>query len=148
MDRCGEVLLCFESSPARFMFSFLNLDACLRCHVGISWSSHSLPCFNHRRCHLTLPFCRSAVLPFFRLSPLASRRYRDDDGHHDDHEQCLSLVICVVVGFVVGLVGVFCVEEDYWPTHEMGSRGEYWGLLTGLVIAIPSGMAVALSTLR
>lgn len=55
----------------------------------------------------------------------------------------------MVVGFLVGSVGVFFVnEEETWPTHEMETRGDPWGLLTGCAIAIPSGMAVALSILR
>lgn len=46
------------------------------------------------------------------------------------------------------MVGVNFIEEDTWPTHEMETRGNAWGLLTGICIAIPSGMAVALSILR
>ncbi|CAN0242727.1 unnamed protein product, partial [Ectocarpus sp. 12 AP-2014] len=45
------------------------------------------------------------------------------------------------------MVGVNFIEADTWPTHEMETRGNPWGLLTGIVIAIPSGMAVALSIL-
>lgn len=46
------------------------------------------------------------------------------------------------------MVGVNFIEADTWPTHEMETRGNAWGLLTGIAIAIPSGMAVALSILR
>lgn len=62
--------------------------------------------------------------------------------------QSMSLLICVLVGFIVGVGGVNFIEEDTWPTYEMESRGNPWGLLTGIVITIPSGMAVALSILR
>lgn len=62
--------------------------------------------------------------------------------------QSFSLLICVGVGFLVGMVGVNFIEEPTWPTHEMETRGNAWGLLTGICIAIPSGMAVALSILR
>ncbi|CAN0414429.1 unnamed protein product, partial [Hapterophycus canaliculatus] len=61
--------------------------------------------------------------------------------------QSFSLLICVGVGFLVGMVGVNFIEESTWPTHEMETRGNAWGLLTGICIAIPSGMAVALSIL-
>lgn len=54
----------------------------------------------------------------------------------------------MLVGGVTGGFSVFFVEENTWPTHEMESRGDPWGLLTGCAIAIPSGMAVALSILR
>eukprot|EP00904_Undaria_pinnatifida_P000673 jgi/Undpi1/10606/HiC_scaffold_29.g13056.m1 len=57
-----------------------------------------------------------------------------------------SLLVCVGVGFLVGMVGVWFKPTD-WPTHEMETRGNPWGLLTGIAIAIPSGMAVALSIL-
>lgn len=52
------------------------------------------------------------------------------------------------MGFVFGLVGVFVVNDGTWPTHEMSMRGDPLGLLTGMVIAVVSGMAVALSILR
>ncbi|CAN0201079.1 unnamed protein product, partial [Ectocarpus fasciculatus] len=61
--------------------------------------------------------------------------------------ESFSLLICVGVGFLVGMVGVNFIEADTWPTHEMETRGNAWGLLTGIAIAIPSGMAVALSIL-
>ncbi|CAM9860152.1 unnamed protein product [Scytosiphon promiscuus] len=61
--------------------------------------------------------------------------------------ESFSLLICVGVGFLVGMVGVNFIEEPTWPTHEMETRGNAWGLLTGICIAIPSGMAVALSIL-
>ncbi|CAN0240127.1 unnamed protein product, partial [Pylaiella littoralis] len=61
--------------------------------------------------------------------------------------ESMSLLICVLVGFIVGVGGVNFIEEDTWPTYEMESRGNPWGLLTGIVITIPSGMAVALSIL-
>eukprot|EP00903_Cladosiphon_okamuranus_P007903 g7635.t1 len=61
--------------------------------------------------------------------------------------EAFSLLICVGVGFLVGMIGVFFITVDTWPTHEMETRGNPWGLITGVCIAIPSGMAVALSIL-
>lgn len=71
-----------------------------------------------------------------------------DDATTKYGDQSISLLICVAVGFVTGVVGVLSTQNNHWPTEQMSSRGEYWGLLVGLIIAIPSGMAVALSILR
>ena len=62
--------------------------------------------------------------------------------------ECLALIICVVIGAFVGLCASFTnMARDDWPTQEMLSRGEGYGLLTGVAIAIPSGMGVCLSIL-
>jgi uncharacterized hydrophobic protein (TIGR00271 family) len=59
-----------------------------------------------------------------------------------------GLFMCVVVGFVGGLIAApLCVDEYTWPTEEMSSRGEWTGLIVGIMIAIPSGVGVALSVL-
>jgi len=62
----------------------------------------------------------------------------------------LSLVICIIIGFLLGL----CISpwaEDYgctqWPTNEMNSRGHWRSLWVGVLIAVPSGAGVALSVL-
>lgn len=71
--------------------------------------------------------------------------------------ELFGLFACVVVGFVVGLVGAamelhdpdnaWAESESYlpWPNDSMKSRGDPLALLVGLCIAIPSGMGVALS---
>ena len=58
--------------------------------------------------------------------------------------ELISLGLCVLVGFVVGL-GVTPFYD--LPTDEMASRGTPEGLLIGIFIALPSGVGVALSVL-
>merc|ERR1719317_447000 len=67
-----------------------------------------------------------------------------------------SLLICIVTGFVLGSLFVIklnrngnvlsALDED-WPTKQMSSRTKAEGLLEGLLIALPSGVGVALSVL-
>jgi len=53
-----------------------------------------------------------------------------------------------MIGALVGLgAGFTKIAEETWPTNEMEIRGETQGLLTGIAIAIPSGMGVCLSIL-
>jgi uncharacterized hydrophobic protein (TIGR00271 family) len=60
----------------------------------------------------------------------------------------VALLLCVLMGVLLGLVCIFGgFFVDTWPTTEMSSRGDLSGLLTGIAIAVPSGMGVALSTL-
>lgn len=64
--------------------------------------------------------------------------------------ECLSLLLCVFIGFLVGLMflsDAFRATYDEWPSNEMISRGEELGLIYGIFIAIPSGAAVALAQL-
>lgn len=62
--------------------------------------------------------------------------------------EALSLCGCVIIGLVVGLCAGFTdLAYNTWPTDEMESRGETSGLITGIAIAIPSGMGVCLSIL-
>ena len=64
--------------------------------------------------------------------------------------ECLSLLLCVFIGFLVGLMflsDAFRATYDEWPSNEMISRGEELGLIYGILIAIPSGAAVALAQL-
>ena len=62
--------------------------------------------------------------------------------------EIIALTLCCFLGIILGVV---CVIGDIfvetWPTPEMSSRGDVAGLITGIAIAIPSGMGVALSTL-
>lgn len=60
--------------------------------------------------------------------------------------ETLALMICVLIGAFVGLAAGFTsLATETWPTTEMQSRGELTGLLTGIAVAIPSGMGVCLS---
>ena len=64
--------------------------------------------------------------------------------------ECISLLVCIVVGFVVGIVLVSVTKNDpestvVMPTQEMTSRSTKEGLMTGAVIAFASGIGVALS---
>lgn len=61
-----------------------------------------------------------------------------------------SLLLCVVVGFVIGLLWWFlpCFDTDLLPTTEMSSRGEVLGLASSFLVAIVSGAGVALSVLN
>ena len=61
--------------------------------------------------------------------------------------ESISLAICVLTGFLLGLVMVPFTETLDWPTEEMNSRGEIMGLVSGILVAIPSGIGVALSIL-
>jgi uncharacterized membrane protein len=62
--------------------------------------------------------------------------------------ETLALIGCVVIGALIGLGAFFTnLAEETWPTNEMQIRGEATGLLTGIAIAIPSGMGVCLSIL-
>eukprot|EP01084_Bolivina_argentea_P077774 141101_1 len=61
-----------------------------------------------------------------------------------------SLIICILVGFIVGFIFIAITENDVngewpWPTNEMVSRGQWVGLVTGAVVAFASGVGVALS---
>lgn len=64
--------------------------------------------------------------------------------------EVISLIICIVIGAIFGLIfapwiGAYGVTQ--WPTPEMLSRGQLRSLLSGVLIAIPSGAGVALSVL-
>ncbi|KAI3389298.1 hypothetical protein SNEBB_003219 [Seison nebaliae] len=65
--------------------------------------------------------------------------------------ELFGLSICILSGFVYGMIGSVCTEyfsiSDSYPTWEMSTRGQWRGLITGLLIALPSGAGVALSVL-
>ena len=62
--------------------------------------------------------------------------------------EILSLVICVVSGFIVGFLYAVLSQNAYnWPTPQMASRGTIGGLADGAFIAAASGVGVALSVL-
>jgi uncharacterized membrane protein len=50
------------------------------------------------------------------------------------------------VGYIVGLVAGPWAQDNWdWPTEQMESRGQPGTLLIGVLIALPSGVGVALS---
>ncbi len=64
--------------------------------------------------------------------------------------ECYSLLICIVVGFIVGGILIAVTQNDpqnvsVWPTSEMYGRGLPSGLATGAIVAFASGIGVALS---
>jgi len=73
--------------------------------------------------------------------------------------ELMSLGICIIVGFVLGLIVCPWIEAygaTEWPTREMRSRGwlsqqlfkgELRALWVGVLVAVPSGAGVALSVL-
>ena len=58
-----------------------------------------------------------------------------------------SLGACVLIGFFVGMGFLPYADSLEIPTSEMLSRGNLLGLLLGVLIAVPSGLGVALSVL-
>ncbi|KAF6020592.1 hypothetical protein EB796_021116 [Bugula neritina] len=69
--------------------------------------------------------------------------------------ELIGLALCVCTGFLIGLPVVFLVTTEgpvlpstlSWPAPEMFNRGLPRSLVTGIIIAFVSGMAVALSVL-
>lgn len=62
--------------------------------------------------------------------------------------EVFALMGCVVIGACIGLcAGFTTLATEMWPTNEMAKRGEWTGVLTGIAVAIPSGMGVCLSIL-
>ena len=59
----------------------------------------------------------------------------------------IGLGICVLTGLLIGLFCGHWGAEWRWPREFMSSRGEYDALYIGVLIAIPSGVGVALSVL-
>ncbi|XP_059488873.1 uncharacterized protein LOC132204399 [Neocloeon triangulifer] len=67
--------------------------------------------------------------------------------------ELFGLLMCLVIGFVFGLVIASIVDHwpddpnASWPTEEMKARGLLRSLWVGVLIALPSGAGVALSVL-
>merc|ERR1712176_1470694 len=60
--------------------------------------------------------------------------------------ECKSLLICSVAGFVIGFFWALCTQNrDDWPTGQMTERGQVDALFSGAFIAAASGFGVALS---
>jgi uncharacterized hydrophobic protein (TIGR00271 family) len=64
--------------------------------------------------------------------------------------EAFSIAICIIIwgAFwgVIAAVARASMNRD-WPSQEMLNRGDQFGLSSGILIAIPSGVATALSTL-
>lgn len=61
---------------------------------------------------------------------------------------CVGIILTFGVGYILGLLAATNNEAPLywnWPTTEMSSRGKNANLVTGLIYAIPSGVAVALA---
>jgi uncharacterized hydrophobic protein (TIGR00271 family) len=63
--------------------------------------------------------------------------------------ELVSLLMCFIVGAFWCIIMVLSgtPENRNWPSKEMLSRGDVHGLVSGVFVAIPSGIATALSTL-
>ena len=63
--------------------------------------------------------------------------------------EIISLLLCILMGAIVACgMHLFGAPQIFkWPTDEMGSRGEWTGILVSIFIALPSGVGVALSVL-
>ena len=59
--------------------------------------------------------------------------------------ECVGLVFCIVIGLAVSAVTITESDDQNWPNSEMESRGIPHNLISGLAIAIPSGIGVATS---
>ena len=59
----------------------------------------------------------------------------------------ISLMVSVFIGVLITIGAFWTQAAEEWPTEEMESRGTVVGLVTGIAIAVPSGMGVALSIL-
>jgi uncharacterized hydrophobic protein (TIGR00271 family) len=63
------------------------------------------------------------------------------------HNEFISLLVSVFIGVLIAVGSFWSTSAEEWPTEEMSLRGTTVGLITGVAIAIPSGMGVALSIL-
>eukprot|EP00466_Bigelowiella_natans_P011921 jgi/Bigna1/90780/estExt_fgenesh1_pg.C_790038 len=61
--------------------------------------------------------------------------------------ELVAFLLCFVSGVGVAAIFAYWGEDLEWPTIEMESRGIPSGLLIGILIAVPSGVGVALSAL-
>jgi len=61
--------------------------------------------------------------------------------------ECISLLVCIAVGFLIGSVTGPTAVSDDWPTQEMMIRGTDENFYIALPIAFASGLGVAVSLL-
>lgn len=80
---------------------------------------------------------------------------RDPDLTRTGVRSCIiSLIICLVVGYVYGVILFFWKVEwhpppdGYWPTGEMSVRGEWRTLIYGTLQALAAGGAIAVTLLN
>lgn len=53
-----------------------------------------------------------------------------------------SIVVIFTTGFLLSIVFSLVAEDYNWPTEEMSSRGELDDVVMGVLVAIPSGIAI------
>jgi hypothetical protein len=51
--------------------------------------------------------------------------------------EVISLSISIFIGVLIGLFCSFVPQASNWPTEEMSGRGDVFGLIAGIAIAIP-----------
>mmetsp|Transcript_23233 Transcript_23233/g.54787 ORF Transcript_23233/g.54787 Transcript_23233/m.54787 type:complete len:347 (+) Transcript_23233:271-1311(+) len=61
--------------------------------------------------------------------------------------ECVSILLCLVFGAIIGLCTMWTDLVQSWPTSEMMSRGTRETFLCGIPIAFFSGLGVAMSVL-
>ena len=61
--------------------------------------------------------------------------------------ECISLIVCIVVGLIIGAITGVTDLADNWPTDEMASRASLQNFLVALPVAFFSGLGVAVSLL-
>jgi len=61
--------------------------------------------------------------------------------------ELISIILCLILGLIIGFSTYWTHMAYAWPTEEMYSRSSRHGFLAGIPIAFFSGMGVALSVL-
>ena len=61
--------------------------------------------------------------------------------------ECISLLVCIVIGLIIGATCGKTDLADNWPTDEMASRANLQNFLVALPVAFFSGLGVAVSLL-
>jgi len=54
----------------------------------------------------------------------------------------VSIVVIFITGFTLSIIFSFFAEDYNWPTEEMTTRGEVDDVILGVLVAIPSGIAI------
>lgn len=63
------------------------------------------------------------------------------------YNELISLALCVFNGFILGVLCIPLLDQLSLPTGEILNRSNFLGLIIGMIVAIPSGIGVALSVL-
>ena len=61
--------------------------------------------------------------------------------------EILSIVFCIFMGMIIGLITGLTSLSNSWPTQEMMSRGTWSSFYVGIPTAFFSGLGVAVSLL-